>query len=227
MNSKVTRIIINVVLVIIIICFVWPFSVPRRGILIKSIEAPIAFKNEKDKREKEIIQRLIDIRDVELLYKQTHNRYSSNFDTLINFCTTYKIPIVKMVADTTDLEYLEAHGDFKTSADTVDYVLVSDSLFGKRTDFNINELGFVPYSDPDTLFEIHDSIIKTKSGVPLPVFEVKTPFRIYLKHDKNDDKEWETRVKNTKVELEQLGKYAGLRVGSLEEASTNGNWEKL
>ena len=34
-------------------------------------------------------------------------------------------------------------------------------------------------------------------------------------------------IQNAKAEMEQLDKYAGLKVGSLEEASTDGNWEKL
>ena len=62
----------------------------------------------------------------------------------------------------------------------------------------------------------------------MPVFEVKTPYDVYLSvpGSKFTEKEWNTRVQNAKAEMEQLDKYAGLKVGSLEEASTDGNWEK-
>ena len=228
MNSKVTRTIINIVLVLIIICFLWPFETPRKGILIKSIDAPIAFKNEKENREDVIKQRLIDIRDAEIQYKQANKKYTSNFDTLIYFCSNYEIPIIKMVTDTEDTVYFNEHSDYRTYNDTIGYKLVADSLFGKRENFNINELSIVPFSDPITTFEIQDSIIK-RGGISVPVIEVKTPFEVYLSKPGKGftEAEWNTRVRNEKAELEQLDKYAGRKFGSLEEASTDGNWEKL
>ena len=116
----------------------------------------------------------------------------------------------------------------KSINDTIGYVKVLDSLFGKRPNFNIRDLSIVPFSDPTTTFEIHDSIIK-RGGISVPVFEVKTPYEVYLATpgEKFSEKEWNTRVQNIKAEMEQIDKYAGLKVGSLEEASTDGNWEKL
>ena len=242
MKSKLIRIIINVVLVIIIICFIWPFNTPRQGILIKSIGAPISFKNEKDKREGQIIQRLMDIRNAEILYKQEFNKYTSNFDTLVDFCTNFEIPIVKVTVDSTDLDYFKENNDYRTYSDTTGHILVCDSMYNlyverckragiwykERNNYDIKDLGIVPFSDPVSSFEIHDSIIK-KGGINVPVFEAKTPFEVYLAKpgERFSETEWNTRVKNAKAELEQLEKYAGLKVGSLEEPSTDGNWEKL
>ena len=190
--------------------------------VIQSIRAPIDFGNEKNMREAQVVQRLKDIRDAEVQYKQAHNRYTSNFDTLIDFCSNYKIPVVNIIPDPNDTTFT------KTINDTIDFVKVSDSLFGNRTNFNLKDLSIVPFSDPVAKFEIRDSIIK-RGGISVPVFEVKTPFEVYLAKpgDKFTEKEWNTRVNNAKAELEQLDKYAGLKVGSLEEASTDGNWEKL
>ena len=42
-----------------------------------------------------------------------------------------------------------------------------------------------------------------------------------------NEKEWKQRVDNAKAEKESINRYAGLKVGSMEEASTDGNWEKL
>ena len=214
MNPKLKSIIINIVLFAVVV-----FLAIK---VVQSIKAPIDFGNEKSMREAQIVQRLKDIRDAEIQFKQAHNKYTSNFDTLIDFCNNYMIPVVMMVPDPEDTTFT------KTINDTIDFVLVKDSLFGKRNNFHLNELGIVPFSEPTTQFEIQDSIIK-RGGISVPVFEAKTPYDVYLATPgaKFTEKEWNTRVKNLKAEMEQLDKYAGLTVGSLEEASTDGNWEKL
>ena len=214
MNSKLKSILINIVLFAVVV-----FLAIK---VIQSIKAPIDFGNEKSTREAQVVQRLKDIRDAEIQYKQAYNKYTSDFDSLINFCNNYEIPIVMMVPDPNDTTFT------KTINDTLGYVKVLDSLFGKRNNFNINDLSVVPFSDPVTKFEIQDSIIK-RGGISVPVFEVKTPYEVYLANPgtKFTEKEWNTRVRNVKAEMEQLDKYAGLKVGSLEEASTDGNWEKL
>ena len=212
--KKGTSIIINILLFAVVVLLAIK--------VIQSIKAPIDFGNEKSMREAQVVQHLKDIRDAEIQYKQAHNKYCSNFDTLIDFCSNYEIPIVNMIPDPEDTTFT------KTINDTIGYVKVLDSLFGKRENFNINNLGMVPFSDPATKFEIQDSIIK-RGGISVPVFEAKTPYDVYLSAPgkKFSDKEWETRLNNLKAEMEQLDKYAGLKVGSLEEASTDGNWEKL
>ena len=214
MNSKLKSIIINIVLAAVVV-----FLAIK---VVQSIQAPINFNNEKSYREAQVVQRLKDIRDAEIQFKQANNKYTSNFDSLIDFCKNHEIPIVMIVPDPEDTTFT------KTINDTLGYVKVIDSLFGKRSQFNINELSIVPFSDPATMFEIHDSIIK-RGGISVPVFEVKTPYEVYLKTPgaKFTEKEWNTRVQNVKAEMEQIDKYAGLKVGSLEEASTDGNWEKL
>ena len=214
MNPKLKSIIINIVLFAVVV-----FLAIK---VVQSIKAPIDFGNEKSLREAQVVQRLKDIRDAEIQFKQAHNKYTSNFDTLIDFCKNYEIPIVMMVPDPDETTFT------KTINDTLGYVKVIDSLFGKRTQFNINDLRNVPFSDPITQFEIQDSIIK-RGGIAVPVFEVKTPYEVYLATPgaKFTEKEWNTRVQNVKAEMEQIDKYAGLKVGSLEEASTDGNWEKL
>lgn len=214
MNSKLKSIIINIVLTAVVV-----FLAIK---VIQSIKAPIDFGNEKNAREAQVVQRLKDIRDAEIQFKQAYNKYTSDFDSLIDFCKNYEIPIVMIVPDPEDTTFT------KTINDTLGYVKVLDSLFGKRNQFNINELSIVPFSDPTTNFEIHDSIIK-RGGISVPVFEVKTPYEVYLNTPgaKFTEKEWNTRVQNAKAEMEQIDKYAGLKVGSLEEASTDGNWEKL
>ena len=68
-----------------------------------------------------------------------------------------------------------------------------------------------------------------RGGINVPVFEAKALYEVYLgtPDSKFSEKEWTTRVNNLKAEMEQIEKYPGLKVGSMDEATTDGNWEKL
>ena len=69
-------------------------------------------------------------------------------------------------------------------------------------------------------FELQAGYIM-RGGLKVAVFEAKTPYKSYL---------WDLdpqRVNNLRAEQEDLEKYAGLKVGSMDEPSTSGNWESL
>ena len=95
--KKGLSIIINVVLFAIIVILALQ--------VIKSIQAPIKFNKEQKIREAKVVERLIDIRNAEVLYKNANNKYTSNFDTLISFCKTAEIPIVNIIPDPTDTTF--------------------------------------------------------------------------------------------------------------------------
>lgn len=61
-----------------------------------------------------------------------------------------------------------------------------------------------------------------RGGLKVAVFEAKAPYLTYLG---DLDKNGLQRVNNLRAEQEDLGKYAGLKVGSMDEPSINGNWE--
>ena len=207
--KKGTSIIINIALFAVVVLLAIK--------VIQSIQAPIKFGNEQKDREKEVVQRLMDIRDAEIQYKQANRKYTASFDTLIQFCQNAEIPIVNIVPDPTDTTFT------RTINDTIGMISVMDSLFGeaKRPGFNINDLRIVPFSNPDTEFEIEAGMIIRSGSIQVPVFEVRTPYEVYLN---GMDQQ---RVNNAKAEKESINRYAGLKVGSMEEASTDGNWEKL
>ena len=73
----------------------------------RSIMDPIEFEEERDLREKQIIARLIDIKKAQLEYRSGNKgAYTDNFDTLINFIKTAKMPVVFKVGELND-EQLE------------------------------------------------------------------------------------------------------------------------
>ncbi|MBR3491472.1 MAG: hypothetical protein IKH44_04145 [Bacteroidales bacterium] len=190
--------------------------------VVKSIQAPIKFNNEQKARETKVVERLIDIRNAEVLYKNATSQYTNSFDTLIKFCQTAEIPIVKIVPDPTDTTFT------RTINDTIGFVKVMDSLKGKRDNFNINDIKWVPFSQPQHQYELEAGTIE-RNGIKIPVFEARTPYEVYLATpgDAFSEKEWNQRRDNAKAEKESINRYAGLKVGSMEEATTDGNWEKL
>ncbi|HOI32565.1 MAG: hypothetical protein PHG67_06765 [Bacteroidales bacterium] len=176
-----------------------------------SINKPVRFKNEKAQREQSVIQRLKDIRNAQSVYKQANNSYTPSFDSLIAFLKSGEIPVVKLIPDPEDTTFT------KTISDTLGYVKVMDSLFGKRTNFNVNDLRYIPFSD-GVEFEMDAGSID-RGGVSVSVFEAKAPFVAYLKGME------EQRIYNIIAGEEDIDKYPGLRVGSMTEPSTDGNWE--
>ncbi len=212
--KKGLSIVINIILFAIIVLLAWQ--------VVKSIQAPIKFGNEQKAREAKVVERLIDIRNAEVLYKNANNKYTANFDSLILFCQNAEIPIVKIVPDPTDTTFT------RTINDTIGYVKVMDSIKSKREDFNINDIKFVPFSNPQQQFELESGNID-RNGIKIPVFEARSPYEVYLATPGTafSEKEWKQRVDNAKAEKENINRYAGLKVGSMEEATTDGNWEKL
>ena len=212
--KKGLSIVINIILFAIIVLLAWQ--------VVKSIQAPIKFGNEQKAREAKVVERLIDIRNAEVVYKNANNKYTANFDSLILFCQNAEIPIVKIVPDPTDTTFT------RTINDTIGYVKVMDSIKSKREGFNINDIKFVPFSNPQQQFELESGNID-RNGIKIPVFEARTPYEVYLATPGTafSEKEWKQRVDNAKAEKESINRYAGLKVGSMEEATTDGNWEKL
>ena len=212
--KKGLSIVINIILFAIILLLAWQ--------VVKSIQAPIKFNNEQKARETKVVERLIDIRNAEVLYKNANNKYTASFDSLISFCKTAEIPIVNIIPDPTDTTFT------RTINDTIDFIKVMDSIRGKRDNFNINDIKWVPFSQPQQNFELEAGMIK-RSGIDIPVFEARTPYEVYLATpgEAFSEKEWNQRRDNAKAEKESINRYAGLKVGSMEEATTDGNWEKL
>ncbi|PID88814.1 MAG: hypothetical protein CSB02_00795 [Bacteroidia bacterium] len=181
----------------------------------ESIMEPVRFNQEKDARRAKVIERLQDIRSAEDAYKAFNGKYMASWDTLIDFIANNQFPIVKEVADPNDTT------NTIVIRDTIGYVNMTDSLFGSRKNFKIQDLKFVPipkkYADGD-VFELDAGEIK-RGGLPVQVFECKTPYDVMLK---GLDKQL---IVNLNKQMSEQNKYSGLKVGSMEEASTEGNWK--
>jgi len=177
----------------------------------ESIMEPVRFNKNLKTRTNKVVQRLKDIRNAEIAYKGINDSYTGSFDTLINFVRSGEIPVVYIIQDPDDTTFT------KTIANTIDYVNVQDSLFGKRKHFYVDSLRYIPFSNGEK-FELQADTIK-KGGVEVDVVEVKAHYKTFLK---GLDRQLVINQIKTK---EDIDKYPGLKFGSLKEPSTDGNWE--
>lgn len=176
-----------------------------------SIKEPLKFREEFQRRNAVVIARLIDIRTAEILFKQINKRYTGSFDTLAEFIKKGKIPVVKMVTNPKDTTFSRANFY------CIRYIRISDSIFGKEKRYKPEDIAMVPFSGGAKFFLASDRI--DKDSVSFTVFEASTPYTAYLKGlDKG-------LISNMVEELTAKNKFPGLKVGSLSEASTAGNWE--
>jgi hypothetical protein len=201
MNVKYT--VIKVVLAIIIIVLAY--------FLYESIMRPVRFNKAVSEREDVVIDRLSDLRTSQQFFKKHYNRYTANFDSLITFLKTGEIPNVRMIPDPNDTTFS------KTIYDTLGYVKVADSLFSGRSGFDLNSLRYIPFTD-NTEFEIAAGAVD-RGGIKVGVYEIKAQYSIFLK---GLDRQLVINLIKSK---EDIDKYPGLKLGSMEEPSTDGNWE--
>jgi hypothetical protein len=194
--------ILKIVLALVIIVLVY--------LVYESVQEPLRFNAKKDAIEQEVIQNLKDIRSSQLIYKRVHSVYSDNFDSLVDFLKFGEIPVVKMRPDPEDTTFT------KTINDTIGFINVGDSLFRDRL-ADIDSLRYIPKSG-GKIFTLEAGEIE-RGGLKVAVFEAAAHYNTFLK---NLDKQLVINLIKSKEDLEH---FPGLKVGSMEEPSTDGNWE--
>jgi len=103
--------------------------------------------------------------------------------------------------------------------DTLGFVSVKDSLFG--VDNRYTKMMYVPGAkDADTKFELRSGYIE-QNGLDIPVFESKVIKSVIL-YDQNKD----LIFKENLVQSVDGVNGSALKVGSMDEVNTNGNWPK-
>ena len=84
--------------------------------------------------------------------------------------------------------------------------------------FNIDELAIVPFTKGKVNFEIKAGPVE-RANFDVPVFEVKCYKKDYLAEIKAQE-----LLHNDILLLKEDDKFPGLKLGSLTEPSTDGNW---
>lgn len=206
-------------------------------LIVRSVMAPVNFNEDKANREQVAVQRLKDIRTLQVAYKTENGKYASTVDSLKDFYNNGKIKVVMQigsnddslaVANTEALKkknrkitpqemyqlYLQGeHLVFSVEND----INVKDTLFTNRPDFHIDSIAYIPFSGDSIIMS---STVRRVSGVDVPLFEACMPYKSLLKGLDN-----QLRI-NLDSEREDTGRYPGLMVGSVTMPNNNaGNWE--
>lgn len=195
--------VIRIALALVIVALIY--------LIYDSIMEPVRFNQEKDARYEVVIQKLKDIRDIQKFFRGKYKHYTADLDSLANFAKTGLIPVVKLIPDPTDTTFS------RSISDTIGHISVYDSLFGKREKFNLARLAHIPFGN-NAVIKIEAGLID-KGGLKVPVFEAKASnFDILYGLE-------EQLIINLNAVREAANKFPGLRVGSMTEVSTDGNWE--
>jgi hypothetical protein len=200
----------------------WIVCIGLGYLIYKSINAPIEFNKVREERFADVINKLKDIRDSQEAYKAVNGRYASNFNSLIQFIDTGNYTITQQ-RDTSFMRYdkvyqIELQRD-SVVIDTLGMVKVKDSLF--KNDNRYKTMMNVPHAQGGEKFEMKADIID-KSGYKAPVFEVKVKKNVVL-YDQPEDLRSKENAHNSVEEVNG----DEIKVGSLTDVSTNGNWPPL
>ncbi len=176
--------------------------------IFESIMEPVRFNQEVARREAMIIQRLKDIRTVQLAHRARYQTFLGDLDSLVLFVKNDSLPIIMAIGTVPDsLTEAEAVRAGLVKRDTI-WRAAADTLF-RNIPYPLDSMPYIPKSGGKR-FTLASGFIE-RGLVKLPVFEAFTVPEEYLA----DVDKW--KIYYTRI--------AGLKVGSLFEASTDGNWE--
>jgi hypothetical protein len=215
------------------------------------VETPIRFQSEKSQRELRIVESLKDIRTAQIAFKSANGYHTPSFEELAQWLQNGQVKTVRRQLELTEQQLEDGLTDEKAleivakaretgdwseaekenlvqnvngtrvvfSRDTVFAPALATTFGDKKIDFSRfgKVLNTGKYFEMDTA-----SIITGPEGhkYAINVFEAKTPFETYL-----GDLDG-TELSNAIDRQTKLGKYPGMKVGSLTEINNNaGNWE--
>lgn len=229
--NKAVKAIVNIVLLLAIVGITYK--------IVQSIQEPVQFNKAVKAREAVGIQRMKDIRDLQVAYKSVNGKFASTLDSLILFYNTGNMEVLMQVGSNDDslavahteaikkanrkitaqdLYKLYLEGDKNLVFVVKSEIPVRDTLFRSRTDFVIDSLKYIPFSGKQQT-EM-EAVIKKVSGVDVPLFEARMPYKKLLKGLDN-----QLRI-NLDADRKAQNRFEGLQVGSVNTPNNNaGNWE--
>ena len=191
-------------------------------VIYMQISTPIRFENEQKSREKAVIEHLKDIRTAQRQFKSKYQRFTADFDTLINFVLHEQIEGERKIYDEDDSVGMALLKKMrKKNVEKFSYS-VKDSMFKHLTHEQVANLRYIPFTNNQTQFLLDAGSLMTESKVVIPVVECKAPYIAFL-----DTVAYRQEIINLVDNcLNNLDKYPGLKFGSMEGGNNEaGNWE--
>lgn len=208
-------------------------------VIVQSVMQPVNFNKQMEYRKGVGVQRMKDLRTLQEAYKSVYGKFSQSADSLADFYKNGQMEVLMQIGSNDDsvavanTEKLKKSFRGKLTPEMMyklyqegqnlvfsisSKINVRDTIFKNRSDFNIDSLRYIPFSQGDTIQM--DAIIKEVSGVKVPLFEARMPYKSLLKGLDN-----QLRI-NLDADRRTMNRYEGLQVGSISAPNNNaGNWE--
>ncbi len=189
---------LNAILILLIIGLIY--------VLVGEIKEPIEFEDNKEIRKEKVIQRLLQVRQAQELYRDVTGEFAPNFDLLDSVMRVGEMAIVRVNGDPDDPAF-----DIKNLSYDTTFVSAMDSI--KAKGINLDSLRFVPYGGGHVFNMDADTI--TYQLTKTHVVEAGTQWKYFMgkyadpKYQKYDN---------------QYDPNAWLKFGSMNSPSLSGNW---
>lgn len=188
------------------------------------ISTPILFEQETAEKKALVIDRIKDVRAAERAFKMKYQRFTGDFDTLIQFVLNEELEYERKIVDEDDsvgMAQLKRKGLKNIEKFSM---RVIDTVFGakKLTPEQVQELRYIPGTNNQHEFILEANLITTGSGVVVPVVECRAPYKLFL-----DTVKYRQEVINfIDNEVNNFNRYAGVKFGDTFSANNEaGNWE--
>ena len=203
----------------------WFLILVFASLLFTSIYDEIKFDEVKNARYQLVIKNLKDIRDTQLANRTVKGVFQDNWDSLVKFVEIDSFTITqRRDSSVLDKDMTKRNGGVKTFkdiviVDTLGFISVKDSLFG--FDDRYLSMMYVPFSkDDQTRFQLKAGFLN-QNGIDIPVFEAFVKKRVILY-----DQSLNLVLKENQVQSVDGVNGSSLKIGSMNEVNTNGNWPK-
>ena len=193
------RSIINIIMIVVIALLVW--------VLYSSIREPIEFKAEMEKRETAVIDRLMQVRKAQEIYRDIEGKFANRFDSLKYVLRNGKIMNISVFGDPDD----------PSNTDAIRYdTSYQDAMVSvKDAGLNLDSLEYVPFSGGKT-FNIQADTVTYQSTL-VDVVEVGTVYKNFM--GKYGDPKY-ARYDNS------YDPNATMKFGNMTAPNLAGNWER-
>lgn len=198
----------------------------------RSIMRPEKFKLVYESRQTEIVNRLIAIRNIEAVYKNEYKTYASDIDSLVDFVENGHVTIIKNIGNIPEgMTETEAYKQGLLRKEEVQ-IPAKDKILETAPDIKLDNFQYIPFANKK--FTIETGNISSKT-YEIPVYRIVVPLDDVLANlqesfqpsDVNPLKKFVNYLfyNGLAEETQYRSQYKDIIMGSLEEASTTGNWE--
>ena len=207
--------------------FLWLVIIFLGWKLYNSVNGPVEFNKAKEVRYTKVIKKLKDIKAAEMAYNEITGKFTGSFDSLVQFIDTAQFANVERrdtsyadVARNRAFGIKEGYFVEDIVLDTLGFTPVKEAIFEDNVE-RYQTMMNITIDGSESTFELQAGKLE-KNGATYSVFEAKVSKDIILKGLDLDLIVQEKQV----VSVEGVNGPT-IKVGSMTEVNTSGNWPKL